>query len=84
MAILVLYFFTYGKAYFHIHINHMRYVVIYSFSSVKMNFQETCEQTRHETEFKEKDSPKDKNTRTPQNKTNPQLRFLTGYHQSEI
>lgn len=30
MGILVLYFFTYGKAYFHIHINHIRYVTIHS------------------------------------------------------
>lgn len=29
-VILVLYFFTYGKAHFHIHINHIRYVTIHS------------------------------------------------------
>lgn len=83
MGILVLYFFTYGKAYFHIHINHIRYVIIHS-PVFKINFWETCEQTRCQTEFKAKGSPKDKNTSTPQNKTNPQLKFLTEYPHGEV
>lgn len=28
--IRLLYFFTYGKAYFHTHINHIRYAIIHS------------------------------------------------------
>lgn len=30
MGSLLLYFFTYGKAYFHTHINHIRYAIIHS------------------------------------------------------
>lgn len=49
-----------------------------------MNFWETCEQIICQTDFKAKGSPKDKKNPTSQNKSNPHLRFLTGYHHSGI